>query len=145
MVYLSSCDHHRTRLIGLAALTGVVTSEALYSSSTYKSQVSALVPAILSSLQEEELFVLKDESVQLRFLLYPSLNTRLLGRSPCHRISMSSGRVPWSRGVRVRSTFISTESGGHPGLTSRMHAFVLFLIYSTTPVGGRLPSSFRPQ
>ncbi|KAN0131415.1 hypothetical protein V8E53_010792 [Lactarius tabidus] len=56
---------NRTRLIGLAALTGVVTSEALYSSSTYKSQVSALVPAILSSLQEEELFVLKDEQKPL--------------------------------------------------------------------------------
>ncbi|KAF8272538.1 hypothetical protein EI94DRAFT_1796139 [Lactarius quietus] len=56
---------NRTRLVGLAALTGVVTSEALYSSSTYKSQVSVLVPAILSSLQEEELSVLEDEQKPL--------------------------------------------------------------------------------
>ncbi|KAH9006927.1 hypothetical protein EDB86DRAFT_3060946 [Lactarius hatsudake] len=55
---------NRTRLVGLAALTGVVTSEALYSSSTFKTQVSVLVPAVLSSLQEVELSVLEDESVQ---------------------------------------------------------------------------------
>lgn len=57
---------NRARLVGLAALTGVVTSEALYSSSTFKGQVSALVPAILISLQEVELSVLEDESANLR-------------------------------------------------------------------------------
>ncbi|KAH9049151.1 hypothetical protein EDB84DRAFT_1657862 [Lactarius hengduanensis] len=56
---------NRTRLVGLAALTGVVTSEALYSSSTFKTQVSALVPAVLSSLQEVELFMLEDEQKPL--------------------------------------------------------------------------------
>ena len=54
---------YRTRLVGLAALNGVVTSEALYSSSTFKGQVSILVPAILSNLQEIELSVLEDELV----------------------------------------------------------------------------------
>ncbi|KAI0307268.1 hypothetical protein B0F90DRAFT_1622573 [Multifurca ochricompacta] len=57
---------NRTRLVGLAALTGVVTSEALYSSSTFKVQVSALVPAIMNNLQQVELSVLKNESANLR-------------------------------------------------------------------------------
>ena len=46
----------------------MVTSEALYSSSTFKSQVSVLVPALLGSLQEVEVSVLEDESVQLSVL-----------------------------------------------------------------------------
>jgi len=52
---------HRTRLVGLAALTSVVTSEALYSSSTFNVQVNTLVPALLSNLQEVELSTLEDE------------------------------------------------------------------------------------
>jgi protein EFR3 len=54
---------YRTRLVGLAAINGVVTSEALYSSSTFKDQVATLVPATLSNLQEIELSVLEDELV----------------------------------------------------------------------------------
>jgi protein EFR3 len=54
---------YRTRLVGLAVINGVVTSEALYSSSTFKDQVATLVPAILSNLQEIELSVLEDELV----------------------------------------------------------------------------------
>ena len=52
---------NRTRLVGLAALTSVVTSEALYSSSTFNVQVNTLVPALLSNLQEVELSTLEDE------------------------------------------------------------------------------------
>jgi hypothetical protein len=53
----------RTRLVGLAALTSVVTSEALYSSSTFNVQVTTLVPALLGNLQEVELSGLEDEFV----------------------------------------------------------------------------------
>ena len=59
----SSGPSCRTRLVGLAVLTSVVTSEALYSSSTFNDQVTALVPALLSNLQEVELSALEDESV----------------------------------------------------------------------------------
>lgn len=54
----------RIRLVGLAALTSVVTSEALYSSSTFNDQVTTLIPALLSNLQEVELLALEDEYVE---------------------------------------------------------------------------------
>ncbi|KAF8505667.1 hypothetical protein F5888DRAFT_1650886 [Russula emetica] len=57
---------NRIRLVGLAALTSVVTSEALYSSSTFNIQVTTLIPALLSDLQEVELPALEDESENLR-------------------------------------------------------------------------------
>lgn len=57
---------NRIRLVGLAALTSVVTSEALYSSSTFNVQVTTLIPALLSNLQEVELSALEDESENLR-------------------------------------------------------------------------------
>jgi hypothetical protein len=53
----------RTRLVGLAALTSVATSEALFSSSTFNIQVTTIVPAFLSNLQEVELSALEDELV----------------------------------------------------------------------------------
>jgi hypothetical protein len=55
---------HRIRLVGLAALTSVVTSEALYSSSTFNVQVTSLIPPLLSNLQEVELPALEDELVE---------------------------------------------------------------------------------
>ena len=52
------------RIIGLSALTGAVASEALYnSSSQFKSQVSAIVPALLVNLLEVDLLVLDREYV----------------------------------------------------------------------------------
>ncbi|KAI0284326.1 hypothetical protein BGY98DRAFT_948966 [Russula aff. rugulosa BPL654] len=57
---------NRIRLVGLAALTSVVTSEALYSSSTFNVQVTTLIPPLLSNLQEVELPALEDESENLR-------------------------------------------------------------------------------
>ncbi|KAI0068810.1 hypothetical protein BV25DRAFT_1844547 [Artomyces pyxidatus] len=57
---------NRTRLVGLAALTGAVTSEALYASTTFRHQVSIIVPALLLNLQEVEISVLENESVTLK-------------------------------------------------------------------------------
>ncbi|KAI0053018.1 hypothetical protein FA95DRAFT_1055084 [Auriscalpium vulgare] len=57
---------NRTRLVGLAALTGAVTSEALYSSTTFRHQVSHIVSALLINVQEVEIAVLENESVSLK-------------------------------------------------------------------------------
>ncbi|EJD01400.1 uncharacterized protein FOMMEDRAFT_30102 [Fomitiporia mediterranea MF3/22] len=56
-------DRNRTRLIGLGALTGAVASEALYnSSSQFKSQVSAIVPALLINVLQVDIVALSHES-----------------------------------------------------------------------------------
>ncbi|KDQ64639.1 hypothetical protein JAAARDRAFT_28278 [Jaapia argillacea MUCL 33604] len=56
-------DHeirNRTRLIGLAALTGAVTSEALYSASShFKPQASIIIPALLVTIFETKLQLLE--------------------------------------------------------------------------------------
>lgn len=55
-------EPYSTRLVGLAALTSVVTSEALYHSSTQlQAQVTTLIPAILMPLLEVDLHVLDHE------------------------------------------------------------------------------------
>lgn len=54
----------RTRLIGLAAVTGAVTSEVLYNSSMqYKMQVPVIIPALLPNLLHTEVSVLSREYV----------------------------------------------------------------------------------
>ena len=51
-----------TRLLGLAAILGVVTSDVLYYSSThFKPQISTLVPALLAPLFNVEVPLLEDE------------------------------------------------------------------------------------
>lgn len=50
-----------TRLVGLAALTGAVTSEGLYSSTTFRHQVSHIVSALLFNIQDVDLSVLENE------------------------------------------------------------------------------------
>lgn len=51
-----------TRLVGLAALTGVVTSEALYNSTTQlKAQISTFMPALLIPLLETDVSTLDAE------------------------------------------------------------------------------------
>lgn len=51
-----------TRLVGLAALTGVVTSEALYhSSAQLREQVAAFIPALILPLIEVEVSTLDHE------------------------------------------------------------------------------------
>lgn len=51
-----------TRLVGLAALTGVVTSEALYhTSSQLRDQVAAFVPALVLPLLEVDVSTLDHE------------------------------------------------------------------------------------
>ncbi len=51
-----------TRLVGLATLTGIVTSEALYHSPTqFKAQVTALIPALIVPLLEVEVLSLDHE------------------------------------------------------------------------------------
>ena len=67
---------HRIRLVGLAALTSVVTSEALYSSSTFNVQVTTLIPALLSNLHEVELPALEDELVEFAFCEEPPLTVQ---------------------------------------------------------------------
>ncbi|KAJ3551342.1 hypothetical protein NM688_g4760 [Phlebia brevispora] len=58
---------NRTRLVGLAALTGVVTSEALYHSSTQlRAQVTTFVPAIVRPLLEVEVETLDHEAVEIK-------------------------------------------------------------------------------
>lgn len=52
----------RTRLIGLGALSGAVTSEALYNSSTqFKTQVTAIVPALLLNILQADITSLDQE------------------------------------------------------------------------------------
>lgn len=59
---------HRTRLVGLSALTGAVTSSALYNSSAeFKTQVAIITPALLLTIQQAELSVLNDEFVISHF------------------------------------------------------------------------------
>lgn len=55
----------RTRLVGLAALTGAVTSEALYSSTQFASQVSIVVPALMVNILEVDISTLDMEFVLL--------------------------------------------------------------------------------
>lgn len=63
-----------TRLVGLAALTGVVTSEALYNSTTQlKAQISTIMPALMVPLLEVEVSILDTEyvlcNINAQFLL----------------------------------------------------------------------------
>jgi len=52
----------RQRLVGIAALTGVVTSDALYHpTSEFSSQISIIIPGLLFTLQEADLEVVKKE------------------------------------------------------------------------------------
>lgn len=52
----------RTRLVGLAALTGVVTSEALYHSTTQlKAQASTFMAALFVPIRDVEVSVLNEE------------------------------------------------------------------------------------
>jgi len=55
----------------------VVTSEALYSSSTFNVQVATLIPALLSNLQEVELPALEDELVEFPLREEPPLIMQL--------------------------------------------------------------------
>jgi hypothetical protein len=52
---------YRTRLVGLAALTGTVTSEALYSSTIFRQQVPVIVSALLFNICDADLIVLEAE------------------------------------------------------------------------------------
>ena len=47
--------------MGIAALTGVVTSEALYSSSTFDQQAPIVVSALLTNLQDVDIGILESE------------------------------------------------------------------------------------
>lgn len=63
--------------MGLAALTGAVTSEALYSSTQFASQVSTIVPALMLNILEVDISTLDMEFVPLyiqvtKLLLTPS-------------------------------------------------------------------------
>lgn len=52
------------RLVGLAALTGAISSDALYSSiESAKAQVGIIVPALLQNTQEAGLGLLKEQYV----------------------------------------------------------------------------------
>ena len=65
-----SCSHSTTRqrLVGIAALTGVVTSDALYhSASEFAKQVSILIPGLLLTLYEADL-----DMVKVEYVHYPS-------------------------------------------------------------------------
>ncbi|KAF8529059.1 hypothetical protein BU17DRAFT_37309 [Hysterangium stoloniferum] len=54
---------NRRRLVGIAALTGVVNSDALYhATAEFSNQVSIIVPGLLFTLKETEADVLKDEA-----------------------------------------------------------------------------------
>jgi len=54
--------YSRRRLIGIAVLTSVVTSDVLYhATSEFASQVSTIIPGILYTLKEADIDVLKDE------------------------------------------------------------------------------------
>ncbi|KAI0347191.1 hypothetical protein BDW22DRAFT_1351558 [Trametopsis cervina] len=58
---------YRTRLVGLAALIGVVTSEALYNSTTQlKMQISTFIPALLIPLTDVEISVLEHEASKVK-------------------------------------------------------------------------------
>ncbi|KAI0030716.1 hypothetical protein K488DRAFT_87530 [Vararia minispora EC-137] len=69
MVEAKGTDHefrNRTRLVGLAALTGAVTSEALYSSTNFWQQVPVIVSALLFNICDVELGVLEAESSRVK-------------------------------------------------------------------------------
>lgn len=54
--------HFRRRLLGIAALTGVVTSDALYhASSEFAAQVSIIIPSILRILRGVNVDILTEE------------------------------------------------------------------------------------
>ncbi|KAI0921764.1 hypothetical protein AcV5_000732 [Taiwanofungus camphoratus] len=67
---MNSEDHevrNRTRLVALAALTASVHSEALYHASTYfKLQVSTIMPALLTPLQDVEIPELDHQAVEIK-------------------------------------------------------------------------------
>jgi protein EFR3 len=53
---------YRTRLVGLAALTGAISSDALYSSiESAKSQVAVIVPALLRNASQAGLILLMEQ------------------------------------------------------------------------------------
>lgn len=52
--------NHRTRLVGLGALTGAVASDALYNSaSQFKSQIFIIVPALLLNIMQANISILE--------------------------------------------------------------------------------------
>lgn len=56
--------YSRTRLIGLAALTGAITSEALYNDAAqFKIQVSIIMRPLLMTLLQADLSMLNEQSV----------------------------------------------------------------------------------
>jgi hypothetical protein len=64
--FYHSRHNYRTRLVGLAVLDGVVSSEALFNASPcFKDQVENIVPAILVTFYQAECSVLEHELVPL--------------------------------------------------------------------------------
>ncbi|TFY83940.1 hypothetical protein EWM64_g59 [Hericium alpestre] len=64
-----SSDHefrNRTRLVGLAALSGAVTSEALYGSNSFRIQASKIVSALVINVHDVDLSTLENESATLK-------------------------------------------------------------------------------
>ncbi|KAF8591435.1 hypothetical protein K439DRAFT_1380352 [Ramaria rubella] len=58
---------NRQRLVGIAALTGVVTSDALYhSTSRFSKQISIIIPGLLLTLHEADLHVVRDEAATIK-------------------------------------------------------------------------------
>jgi hypothetical protein len=103
------------------------------------------MPAILSSLQEEELSVLEDESVQLSFLLYPV---------PYHAISRQKPLSPYLDEFRTRpvverraaSIHLHIDGERGPSRTDVSNACLRALSYLFDhSSGGQVASSFRPQ
>ncbi|GJJ07493.1 hypothetical protein Clacol_001695 [Clathrus columnatus] len=74
-------SRNRKRLLGLAALTAVVTSDALYHpTAEFKAQVSIIIPSILRTLRTVSVDVLFDESSTIR--QQPSVSSSYIADFP---------------------------------------------------------------
>ncbi|KAI0701799.1 hypothetical protein BC835DRAFT_1411283 [Cytidiella melzeri] len=120
---------NRTRLVGLAALTGVVTSDALYNSTTQlKMQISTLIPALLIPLLDGEISVLDHEAATVKEQPKPTHTTEFRDRPAMERRATSihlhvageagpSSREVANSAIRALSHLFGHASGGQAAVS----------------------------
>ncbi|KAF8557003.1 hypothetical protein OG21DRAFT_1407944 [Imleria badia] len=125
---------NRTRLVGLAAITGVVNSEALYSSSTqFKSQVSRIIRALLFHILHSDTRSLDE------------CNSAIKDNTPSVYMDEFRTRPPGQR--RAASIHIHIDGQSGPSsvdvLTASLRAFSLLLQHSNAAqIGFILQAAF---
>ncbi|KAG8218633.1 hypothetical protein J3R82DRAFT_4297 [Butyriboletus roseoflavus] len=126
---------NRTRLVGLAAITGVVNSEALYFSSTqFKSQVSRIIHALLSHVLQADLKSLDECALAIK------------DNTPSVYMAEFRACPPDQRRAASIHVHVDGESGPSSAdvLIASIRAFSLLLRHSIAPqIGLVLQAAFE--